>query len=301
MELALVLRELWGRKRWLAVGVVVSLVGAVFSVYQIHLLPPKLVKRDIQYSSASIQAFVDSPTSFVGDVTQDIGQSVGRATVFANLMASPGAMDLVGRRAGIPGDEIWAAGPVDPDVQRVVIEPTATKRDYQVAGEALPYRIEFLADPNLPIISIYTQAPTTAQALSLATASVATLASYASAQASGQHIPARARVVIRTMGPANGRIVNGGITKKLAGLVFVAVFAAWCMLIMVGTRLRATWRLGDSVPEHGARISDRGRAIVAQRGRPILPSDEGNGRSAGPHVPLPAKGSVVRTASPRTK
>jgi hypothetical protein len=257
MEFALVLRELWGKKGWLAVGVLVSLIAVVLSIYQVQLLPPKLVKHDLQYSSASIQAFVDTPESFVGDVTRDITPGINRATVFANLMASPGAMGIVGRYAGIPGDQIWAAGPIDPTQQRVVVEPTATKRNFQVSGESLPYRIDFLANPNLPIVSIYTQAPTTAQAVSLANASVRGLNDYIYLQQTQQHIPVAARVVVRTIGPANGATVNGGIAKKLAFIVFVAAFAGWCVLVLIASRLRANWRRSGLMLQIGRVISDR--------------------------------------------
>lgn len=243
MEFALVMRELWTHKRWLAIGIVVSFAVATLSVYTVKPgLPPKLTKRSLQYSSATIQAFVDVPNSFVGDLTAPLAPVIDRATIFANLMASPGALRLVGQDAGIPGDQIWAAGPVDPTQQRVVVEPTVTKRSFQVSGEALPYRIEFLANPNLPIISIYTQAPITSQAVSLANASVQGLSQYVREVQKQRHVQRAAWVTVRTIGPASGATVNGGIVKKLAGLVFVAIFAAWCLLILVISRFRANWR-----------------------------------------------------------
>jgi hypothetical protein len=272
MELAVVLRELWGHKRSLAVGAVVSFVAALYSVYQIHMGSPWLVKRALQHSSASAQAYVDSSESFVGDATAAVQPIINRAWTFANLMASPGAMDTVGHYAGIPGDEIWSAGPVDPSQQRVAVEPTATKRAYQVAGEALPYRIEFLADPTLPIISIYTEAPTTTQALALANASVVTLSAYVSKQQAEQHIPMAARVVIKSMGPASGGIVNGGIAKKLAVLVFVAVFLGWCLLILVCTRVRANWRRSELLHGQSAWASNGYRTGVAHGRSVAVPS-----------------------------
>ncbi|MGH3264559.1 MAG: hypothetical protein ACRDNS_21475, partial [Trebonia sp.] len=91
MELALIVRELLTKRRWLAVGAVVAFGVAVLSVCQVRsILPPRLAAKDLQYSAASIQAYVDTPRSFVGDTTVDIGPGINRATVFANLMASPG-------------------------------------------------------------------------------------------------------------------------------------------------------------------------------------------------------------------
>jgi hypothetical protein len=297
MEFALILRELWGKKGWLAVGVVVSMFLAVLSVDKVQLLPPKLVSRDLQYSSASVQAFVDTPDSFVGDVARDVTPGINRATVYANLMASPGAMDLVGRFAGIPGDQIWAAGPVDPTQQRVVVEPTVTKRSYQISGEALPYRIEFQANPNLPIISIYTQAPSTKQALALANSSVTALKYYIAEQQAAQHVPPAVRVVLRTIGPANGGVVNGGIGKKLAGIVFVAAFVGWCALMLIATRIRRNWRMSALLLQLGPIFRDGDRlARAAEADRPAharrAPAPSGRANSS-------ANGSTSRVPTNR--
>jgi hypothetical protein len=299
MELALVARELWGRKRWLAAGVVVSFVAAMYSIYQVHLSRPFLAQRDLQYSSASIQAYVDSSHSFVGDLRDSLDPGIERATVFANLMASPGAMDLVGRITGIPGGEIWAAGPVDPSVPRTVVEPTTSKRSYQVFGESLPYRIEFLSDPNLPIISIYTQAPTTTQALALANASVVVLRTYVNQLEAKEHAPATAGVLIRAIGPASGGIVNGGIRKKIAGLVFVAVFLGWCVLILVCARLRNNWQRSGPASKRRAVTNGRADQILLDSWTASIPRlGEDHQASAG-DLRIPAhRGTSTSTAPP---
>jgi hypothetical protein len=267
MEFALVIRELLGHKRWLLVGIVVATAAAVLSIYRVEqLVPPKLKPRSLQYSSATIQAYVDMPSSFVGSLAPPLPPEVDRATVFANLMVSPGALDLIGHDSGIPGDQIWAAGPVDPTQQRVVQEPTATKRNYQVAGETEPYRIEFLANPNLPIISIYTQAPTGTQAVALANGSVQALSRYVHDVQIAQKVPDTSRVTIRTIGQASGAVVNGGIAKKLAGLVFFVVFAGWCVLVLVMTRFRANWRRsGLAVVTRAEAVDVTDRATAGRR------------------------------------
>jgi len=120
-----------------------------------------------------------------------------------------------------------------------VIEPTAAKRNLQVAGEPNPYRLEFLADPNLPTIGVYAQAPTTTQAVALADASVRAIADYVQTLQAQQNVSRTARVSIRQIGQAVGSVVDAGITKKLAGLVFVLSFFAWCILVLIGVRVRA--------------------------------------------------------------
>ena len=82
---------------------------------------------------------------------------------------------LIGEKAGIPGDQLYAAGPIDPLVPRIVQEPTAVQRNVEITGETAPYRLNFNNDPNLPTIGIYAQAPTTTESVTLAEASVQAL------------------------------------------------------------------------------------------------------------------------------
>jgi hypothetical protein len=242
VELALVIKELLRHKRALAAGMVMALAAAVISIYKVQLLPPHLTNRNLEYSAASTQVYVDSGQPLVGNINDYIGPNVELATVLANLMASPGGMERVGIYAHVPGDEIWAAGPVDPFEQRVQIEPTQSKRDVEIVGESYPFRTEFLADPNLPIISIYTQAPTTAEAIALANGSVKALKTYTTSLEVRQDLAPAATVVIRTLGTPTGGVVNAGEGKKLALLAFLVVFTGWCLLVLAGVRVRARWR-----------------------------------------------------------
>ncbi len=240
MEFALVLRELARHWRALAVGVLVALVAATFSVY--HLNGLKLKPRQLTHSSASTSVFVDTPSSVLGNLTPSFDPLQARATVYANFMASPEVLGLIGRKAGIPGDRIYAAGPVDSQVPRIVEEPTAVQRNVEITGETAPYRLNFNNDPNLPTIGIFAQAPTTPQAILLANAAATSLSQYVRNLQEAGHVPAQARVVIRQLGQASGGVANGGISKTLAVMVFVGVLLAWCVLILLATRFREYWR-----------------------------------------------------------
>ncbi len=240
MEFALTLRELTRRRLLLAAGVVVAVLAAVLSVY--HVNGTKLTPRSLQYASASTQLLIDTPQSSLGDVAQDLQPLITRATIVANVMASPAAAALIGRYSGIPGDQIYAAGPVDPLEPRTVTEPTALKRNTEVTGETEPYRLQFFADPTLPTIGVTTQAPTTAQALALANGSASAISSYLQTLQTQERIPTQSWVTVRQLGTPIGGIVDGGISKKLAGIVFVAVLAFWCVLILLVARFRENWR-----------------------------------------------------------
>ncbi len=247
MEFALILRELSARPRLLGVAAIVSVLAATFSVYRPDGLGLKA--RSLQYSSASTHVMVDTPSSVLGNLNQSFTPLDARATAYANFMTSPAVLGLIGKQLGIQGNQIYAAGPVDPLVPRTVQEPTAIQRNVQITGEADPYRLNFNNDQNLPTIGIFAQAPTTKQAVALADASVRALQQYIAGVESTENIPPKDRVVIRQLGVASGGVVDGGIGKALATLVFVGVFLLSCLVLLVVPRIRNTWRESTRLAE----------------------------------------------------
>jgi hypothetical protein len=239
MEFALVLRELARHRRVLAVGAFAALLAAIFSVY--HLDGLTLKPRQLTHSSATTSVFVDTPSSVLGNLTPSFDPLQARATVYANFMASPAVLEMIGQKVGIPGDRLYAAGPVDSQVPRIVEEPTAVQRNVEITGETAPYRLNFNNDPNLPTIGIYAQAPTTKQAVLLANAAAASLAQYVKSLQDADNVPAQSRVVIRQLGSASGGVADSGVGKALAMMVFVGVFLLWCVLILAAVRFRAYW------------------------------------------------------------
>src|SRR5271165_1702128 len=156
MESARVLRELSRRRRLLALGLVIAAAVAVLSIYRVG--GGTLKARSLQYSAASTQVLVDSNTSVLSSVTQPAEPLVARAQVFANFMTGPALLESVGRKVGLEGAQIYAAGPVNANEPRVEQEPTALKRNVELTGETTPYRLNYESQANLPTIGIYAQA-----------------------------------------------------------------------------------------------------------------------------------------------
>ncbi len=240
MELARALREL-GRRPWLlGLGALVAALAAVLSVYTFS--GGKLQARSLQYSAATTQVLVDSEPSSLGSVSQSFEALSARAEVYANFMTSPAILEVIGKQVGLSGDQLYAAGPVNAAEPRVEQEPTALKRNVEITGETKPYRLNYESQGNLPTVTINTQAPNTTQAVALANAAAVALQQYVAGVESADGIPVRSRVAIRQLGPATGGVVDGGISKTLAAMVFVAVFALWCVALLVLTRFRKVWR-----------------------------------------------------------
>jgi hypothetical protein len=300
MEFALILRELLSRRRTLALGVAVALVAAILSVYRVDGFGLKA--RSLQYSSAATTVFVDNPSSVLGNLTQNFEPLQARATAFANFMASPTVLNLIGQRLGISGDQLYAAGPIDPNVPRIVQEPTAVQRNVEITGETAPYRLNFNNDPNLPTIGIYAQAPTTKQSIALANAAAASLSEYVSSIQATNKTPQASRVVIRQLGQPTGGVVDGGISKALAFMVFVGVLLVWCVLMLFAVRFREQWRASAEVYEDEG--PDREAAHSSANGHGNGEGSNGNGNRNGrgavpPRVADPARaGGLPSRARP---
>ena len=232
MTLARVLLNLWKLRLWVAIGAVLAVVAAVGSVATSH---------STVYANASTQMLVDSPASALANAGADITGYSARANVFARLMTSAEALRYIGQAAGIPGNRIDANGPVETNGSA-----TASHAPGEIkGGKSLPfpaiYKLSFVQNPDLPTVDVYAQAPTTAQAISLANGAVTGFANFIN-QLDGNNVPLGKRIEVRQLGGATGGVVDPGASKKIAVLIFVAVLAMWCGAVLFVSRLRAQVR-----------------------------------------------------------
>ncbi len=242
MEFARTIKILWQRRRLVAVGALVAAIAATLSVYQADLFPPSLTSRTNVFATGSSEMLVDTPASAFADLSTDLTQLDTRASVFARFLASPALVTLIGRKAHLPADAIEAQGPYDLNLPVINQEPTAEQRSSQIIGEGALYRLRFENNPTLPIISVFAQAPTQGEALALARAAPAALRAYVDRLQARQHTPDSSRVEIRALGKATGGVVNEGANVQIGALVFLVVFAGWCMLLVPAHNVARGWR-----------------------------------------------------------
>lgn len=247
MELARTLKTLWRRRRLVALGMAIAAIAALLSVYRIGLAPPSLESRTNVFATASTQILVDTPGSAFADLASDLEPLDTRAGVFARFLASPAAVELIAREAKLPTRAIEAQGPYDLNLPLFEQEPTAEQRSSQIIGEGALYRLRFDNNPDLPIISVFAQAPTREEAVALAAAAPAALRAYIDRLQEEQQTPASRQVEIRQLGDATGGIVNKGANLQIATLVFLVVLVAWCMLLTPAHTIARGWReAGDA-------------------------------------------------------
>ncbi len=232
MTLARTLLRLWSLRIWVGIGVLVGGVAAVGSVAMSH---------STVYASASTQMLVDSPDSALVNANVLLDGYVARAGVFARMMTSDEALQYIGKAAGINGNLIEATGPIE-----INGSPAATHAPVAiVGGKDLPgtklYKLSLVQNPSLPTIEVYASAPTTAQAIALANGAVTGFATFVNNLNAG-NVPQSERVVIRQLGAATGGLVDSSASKSMAVLIFVAVFAIWCWLVLYVNRTKANLR-----------------------------------------------------------
>jgi hypothetical protein len=274
MEFARTLKSLWRKRLLLAIGVVIAAAVAIISVFQVSLFPPKLTSRTNEFATASTQILVDTPNSSFANLAEEVDPLNFRAGVFARFLASPEAIGLIAREAGLPAKAIEAQGPYEQGQPLFAIEPTAEKRSSQIIGERSLYRLRFENNPNMPLISVYAQAPTGAEAKSLADAAPAALQSYVKGIQKTQKTPAKRRVTLRQLGDASGGTVNAGANLQIGVLVFFVVLVLWCLLLIPARTILRGWRSGPPRDGGGSPRSNghaNGEGAEAKRAlRPYL-------------------------------
>ena len=232
MTLARILLKLWKLRLWVGVGGLLGVVAAVGSVTMSH---------STVYANASTQMVVDSPASALANAGADMTGYAARANVFARLMTSAEPLRYIGQAAGIPGNLIDANGPVETNGSATATHAPVAIQDGKDLPAPATYKLSFLKNPDLPTVDVYAEAPTTAQAIALANGAVTGFANFIN-QLDANNVPLGKRIEVRQLGRATGGIVDSGASKKIAVLIFFAVLAMWCGVVLFVSRLLAQLR-----------------------------------------------------------
>src|SRR3954471_6590214 len=114
MALGSRLWTLWRFQRFVLVSALVALLMAIWSIYSISLMPPKLTPRSLQMATATTHVVVDTPTSSVLDLRQnsyDFDAMTQRAIVLGNVIANGSVRESIARQAGISTAQLQVTAP----------------------------------------------------------------------------------------------------------------------------------------------------------------------------------------------
>jgi hypothetical protein len=244
MQLGTHLRELWRLRLGVALSAALALLVAVSSIDTVSLFPPSLHDRNLEIAAASTHVLIDTPKSKIIDLranTYDFSSLTTRADLLGNVMASAPVREYIGRRAAVDPARIEAVAPVTADVPRVLTEPGSEKRSSDILRSTDQYRLDIQANPTVPILDIYSQAPTKEAAVRLANSAVDGLRDYLLDLGRRQGITSDQQVRLEQLGRARGGVVNDGVRLQMALLSFMVVFTISCCAVLFLSRVRRGW------------------------------------------------------------
>jgi hypothetical protein len=260
MELTQILNTLRRVKILVAAVAVVALLAAISTSYSIT--SSGLVSKSHAYGAAQTQILIDSPRSSLIDLSQETAALASRAAVYAQFMRSNAVKAYIGRAVGIRGDAIATSGPFTTAGGTQNIPRPSEARSNEVAAEAQQYRLVFDYQQDLPIVSVYAQAPTAESAIRLASGTVTGVQTYIDKLENQTHVPANAKTVVRELGSPDGGWVTAGVNPIMMVLAFIAVmiFGCFAIVLFMGFRQR---RLERAVLEFEEEPEDAGSEPVS--------------------------------------
>ena len=105
------------------------------------------------------------------------------------------------------------------------------------------YRLSVQANPTVPILDIYAQAPTEQEAKLLANGAVAGMQDYLRDLGETQAVGPERQVHLEQLGKARGGVINEGVAIEMTLLSFTLVFGASAATVLWIARVRRGWVL----------------------------------------------------------
>lgn len=265
MDLVHVLKALSHERRWVIVGACVALLAACLAMFKISVLPPELTPRSSAIAAGSTEVLVDSQQTFLGDLRREIEPLTQRAGAYAHFVESQAVVDALSRTTKIPSQDIALHGPVSAPSEAAA--PTSEQRANDLSQDAEPYRVQVNFNGELPILSIFTQAPTVDGARVLANGMATALRTVVAdiQEHSDKGVNRVDSVQIRQLGVAKAGMVSESASYVLGVLAFIGVFGASCIFILVARNFGVAWRKSDE--EIGGLDPDRVAAHRAVHGQ----------------------------------
>ncbi|HEY6758590.1 MAG TPA: hypothetical protein VI318_03835 [Baekduia sp.] len=222
---------MWQAKLGLIATLTVATALAILSGYHVSPgVPPKLKARAIPTGAATAQVLVDSPSSALANLKQNPIPLSTRAGVFAQFMASTAIRDAIAARTGFPANTILAQGPFD-DPAMAPEGPKPPDPASVAAGKK--YRLTFVAQEQLPVVTVYAQAPDVASAQRLADAVAPSVQGYVDELQAKADLNEKYRTQIRGLGPAQAGTVKASPNIKVIGTFLLVTILGLLSILQV--------------------------------------------------------------------
>jgi hypothetical protein len=244
------------RRRPLVVAsAALAVIVAIWSVAAISLVPPGLAPRSLEMASGTTHVVVDTPRSSLLDLRQDtysLEALTQRAILLGNVMANGQVQKAIAKRADVPVESLQVTPPLTPTQPEALVGSANQKHATDILKSTDQYRLDIQANPTVPMLDIYSEAPTAGSATLLANAAVGELRHYLGQLAAAQRTPASQRIRLIELGRAHGDVVNVGIDYQLGLVAFVLTFFVAYAILVFLSRVRQRWQTA-ALSERAAR------------------------------------------------
>jgi hypothetical protein len=245
MGIGIRLRKLWRLKLGLVVSVALAVIAAMWSVEKISVLPPGLSPRSLEMATAVTHVLVDTPSSAMVDLRQDtysVDDLKDRAVVLGNVIASSSVEARISQRAHLPPGVLRIQAPLTPAQSSPPVDSQNARHTTDILKSTDQYRIELTANPTVPMIDVYAQAPDAETAATLANGAVDELKIYLAGVVAKQNTPTRYQIRPVQLGRATGVVINRGVKWQAALIAFLLTLGIASASVTFLARVRAGWR-----------------------------------------------------------
>jgi hypothetical protein len=218
---------------------VLAIVVAVVATYQISLSPFALHPKALQVGVSGASVLVDTENSQIGSARPATARIGNLGAAFTDLVNTEPVIGPVARALHVPPSEVGVQTQITEQVplsQRLPLEP-------QVGTELLAshhhYSIVARNDSGTPLVQLFTQAPTGAQARLMALTAAHALARFADSRAQEGHVPRGERVDLRVIGTVGSGTLSRGVSRDAAILIAMGV---WLLAFIGGCTVKASAR-----------------------------------------------------------
>jgi hypothetical protein len=239
------LRKLWGLRGGVALCLALSSLVALWSVQSISISPLRLTPRKLELATASTHVVVDTPTSAVLDLRRDTYSFEAlrnRAVLLGNVIAGTTVRQGIARHAHVSANTLRIQAPLTLEQAAAPPESGNEPRTSDIVRSNDQYRLNIQANLSVPMLDIYSQAPTAESAAVLANAAVDELRAYLVRLAAIQNTPPQDQIRLLQLGRAQGTVINKGVSWEVFVLAFLLTFAFTCASFLFIARVRAGWR-----------------------------------------------------------
>lgn len=224
---------MWERRLAVVALGVAAVAAGVLAGYNVSLSPLDLEKRSTTIGVASKQILVDNLVPGPTNLKVKTTPLVERTTGVVQLLTSARIRTKAARLAGIPAREVTTEGPfVGPAEPQNIVRPSEA-RGLEIDADTKQYRLSFVAQRELPIVSIHARAPTEIEAARLADAAYVGVDRYLDGLRHKLDLNRLLNpVVVRELGPATAGTSAGGDRKAAVLLAFFGVLLLGLVLLL---------------------------------------------------------------------